>query len=314
MPDPLMAPDLQTPTARTPTLTTLVTQSAWQDPVIAAARSQFKLLPESCAAASFKPTGAVVVYAPAQFSANGTLVAGVWSEPITVTGCGTPVTLNVLTVLQAGSPPNRIPTMPGDTHADPTTQKSALEYAQAVAVRASDPKCKQQMFVNTRFDGYTGIPNMSITDGRPNRAWREDWSLYVCGSLYSIEMTFTPNAPGHATACDQPDQAELMATDIVTFGCRLNLVESEVIRGLLAGDAETVVVNTCAVTAEAERQARQTIRRLVRERPGVDIVVTGCAVQIDPAPWLALPGVTRVLGNADKMRPDSWVRWRWQPA
>jgi threonylcarbamoyladenosine tRNA methylthiotransferase MtaB len=98
-----------------------------------------------------------------------------------------------------------------------------------------------------------------------------------------------------------------MAPDIVTFGCRLNLVESEAIRGMLAGDPNTVVVNTCAVTEEAERQARQAIRRLVRERPGVEIVVTGCAVQVDPAPWAALPGVTRVLGNADKMRPESWT-------
>ncbi len=97
-----------------------------------------------------------------------------------------------------------------------------------------------------------------------------------------------------------------MAPHIVTFGCRLNLAESEVIRGLMAGDTGTAVVNTCAVTAEAERQARQAIRRLVRERPEAEIVVTGCAVQVDPARWAALPGVTRVLGNADKMQPGSW--------
>ena len=94
-----------------------------------------------------------------------------------------------------------------------------------------------------------------------------------------------------------------MSPDILTFGCRLNIAESEVMRGL-AGD--TVVVNTCAVTAEAERQARHAISRLHRERPGARIVVTGCAVQIDPASWAALPGVTRVLGNADKLRPDAW--------
>jgi len=94
-----------------------------------------------------------------------------------------------------------------------------------------------------------------------------------------------------------------MSPEILTFGCRLNIAESEVMRGL-AGD--TVVVNTCAVTAEAERQARHAIRRLHRERPGARIVVTGCAVQIDPASWAALPGVTRVLGNADKLRPDAW--------
>ncbi|PPQ31344.1 tRNA (N(6)-L-threonylcarbamoyladenosine(37)-C(2))-methylthiotransferase MtaB [Rhodopila globiformis] len=99
-------------------------------------------------------------------------------------------------------------------------------------------------------------------------------------------------------------------TEIVTFGCRLNTYESEVMRGLAAGQGEhasdTVIVNTCAVTAEAERQARQAIRKLARERPESRIVVTGCAAQIDPAAWAALPNVQRVLGNDDKLKPESW--------
>ncbi len=95
--------------------------------------------------------------------------------------------------------------------------------------------------------------------------------------------------------------------EVLTFGCRLNAYESEAMRGLAAGLPETVVVNTCAVTAEAERQARQAIRRAARERPGVPIVVTGCAAQIAPERWAALPGVARVLGNAEKLRPESWV-------
>ncbi len=98
-----------------------------------------------------------------------------------------------------------------------------------------------------------------------------------------------------------------MSVEVLTFGCRLNAYESEIIRGHAAVLADTVVVNTCAVTAEAERQARQAIRRLVRQRPGSPIVVTGCAVQIDPAGWAALPGVSRVLGNAEKLKPESWT-------
>ncbi len=94
---------------------------------------------------------------------------------------------------------------------------------------------------------------------------------------------------------------------MLTFGCRLNAFESEVMRGHAAALSDTVIVNTCAVTAEAERQARQAIRRLTRERPEARIVVTGCAAQIDPAAWTRLPGVTRVLGNADKLRPESWT-------
>ena len=98
-----------------------------------------------------------------------------------------------------------------------------------------------------------------------------------------------------------------MSVAIVTFGCRLNAYESEVMRGHAAGLSDTVIVNTCAVTAEAERQARQAIRRAARERPGARIVVTGCAAQIDPAAWARLPGVDRIVGNADKLKPDSWA-------
>jgi threonylcarbamoyladenosine tRNA methylthiotransferase MtaB len=97
-----------------------------------------------------------------------------------------------------------------------------------------------------------------------------------------------------------------MTVDILTFGCRLNAYESEVMRGLTAGVTNTVIVNTCAVTAEAERQARQAIRRVAREQPEARIVVTGCAAQIDPASWAALPNVDRVLGNDDKLRSESW--------
>ncbi|HET6184375.1 MAG TPA: tRNA (N(6)-L-threonylcarbamoyladenosine(37)-C(2))-methylthiotransferase MtaB [Acetobacteraceae bacterium] len=99
-----------------------------------------------------------------------------------------------------------------------------------------------------------------------------------------------------------------MSVEIVTFGCRLNTYESEVIRSHAeaAGLRETVVINTCAVTAEAERQARQAVRRAARDRPGARIVVTGCAAQIAPEKWRALDGVSAVLGNLEKLRPESW--------
>jgi threonylcarbamoyladenosine tRNA methylthiotransferase MtaB len=99
-----------------------------------------------------------------------------------------------------------------------------------------------------------------------------------------------------------------MSLDILTFGCRLNAYESEVMRAHAAALADTVIVNTCAVTAEAERQARQAIRRAHRERPKARIVVTGCAAQLAPDAWAALPGVARVLGNAEKLRPESWTQ------
>jgi threonylcarbamoyladenosine tRNA methylthiotransferase MtaB len=97
-----------------------------------------------------------------------------------------------------------------------------------------------------------------------------------------------------------------MTVEILTFGCRLNAFESEVMRGHASGQSDTIVVNTCAVTGEAERQARQAIRRAHRERPQARIVVTGCAAQIAPEAWAALPGVTRVLGNVEKLRAEHW--------
>jgi threonylcarbamoyladenosine tRNA methylthiotransferase MtaB len=98
------------------------------------------------------------------------------------------------------------------------------------------------------------------------------------------------------------------AVDILTFGCRLNAYESEVMRGHAeaAGLKDAIIVNTCAVTAEAERQARQAIRRARRDRPGAQIIVTGCAAQIDPAGFAAMPEVSRILGNAEKLRAESW--------
>jgi threonylcarbamoyladenosine tRNA methylthiotransferase MtaB len=101
-----------------------------------------------------------------------------------------------------------------------------------------------------------------------------------------------------------------MMPEVLTFGCRLNAFESAAMRGLAAAaghGAGTVLVNTCAVTAEAEAQARQAIRRVARERPEARIIVTGCAAQIAPEAWVALPGVARVIGNGEKLKPEAWA-------
>ena len=102
------------------------------------------------------------------------------------------------------------------------------------------------------------------------------------------------------------------APQVVTFGCRLNIAESDRIARIArdAGRTDVVVVNTCAVTQEAERQARQAIRRLRRERPEAEIVVTGCAAQIHPERFAAMAEVTRVVGNAEKLDPATWTAQR----
>ena len=94
----------------------------------------------------------------------------------------------------------------------------------------------------------------------------------------------------------------------ITFGCRLNTVESEVMRRRAedAGMADAVLVNTCAVTAEAVRQARQAIRKARRDDPDAQIVVSGCAAQIDPQAFAAMPEVDLVLGNAEKLQAQSY--------
>ena len=97
--------------------------------------------------------------------------------------------------------------------------------------------------------------------------------------------------------------------DVITFGCRLNAYESEIIRKQAAADglSDAIVFNTCAVTGEAVRQARQAIRKARRERPGAKLIVTGCAAQIDPAAFAAMDEVDLVLGNAEKSAPGSYL-------
>src|ERR1700753_2909479 len=99
-----------------------------------------------------------------------------------------------------------------------------------------------------------------------------------------------------------------MSVEVVTFGCRLNAFESEVIarEGAQADLEQTIVINSCAVTNEAVAQARQSIRRLKRERPDVRIVVTGCAAQTQAQMFADMTEVDRVIGNDDKMRGEGW--------
>ena len=101
----------------------------------------------------------------------------------------------------------------------------------------------------------------------------------------------------------------MTAPIFTTLGCRLNAYETEAMKALAeqAGVQGAVVVNTCAVTAEAVRKARQEIRRLRRDHPDAPIIVTGCAAQTEPETFAAMPEVTRVIGNTEKMQPETWA-------
>ncbi len=117
----------------------------------------------------------------------------------------------------------------------------------------------------------------------------------------SAPASSTANIPASIPAGENQVQ-------LVTLGCRLNIHESEVMRrhAQAAGLDDTIIVNTCAVTAEAERQARQTIRRLARERPNAKLIVTGCAAQVNPDSFAAMPQVSQVIGNDRKLDPAVW--------
>jgi threonylcarbamoyladenosine tRNA methylthiotransferase MtaB len=95
--------------------------------------------------------------------------------------------------------------------------------------------------------------------------------------------------------------------EIITLGCRLNSAESEAMRALAAGQDDLVVINSCAVTAEAVKQARQEIRRAARRRPDARILVTGCAAQIDPDTFATMPEVAAVIGNREKRESGSFL-------
>lgn len=102
---------------------------------------------------------------------------------------------------------------------------------------------------------------------------------------------------------------------VVSFGCRLNTYESAVMRdhATAAGRHNTIIVNTCAVTQEAERQGRQSLRRLRRDNPNAEIIATGCAVQLSPQAYADMPEIDRVIGNEDKMKAESFAADNNQP-
>ena len=160
----------------------------------------------------------------------------------------------------------------------------------------------------------TGRTNRAVTVTVPGGPlaveWRSDDHVVMTGPAeWEFSGTLDP-----ATGAWQRDEESvgLMGLDVLTFGCRLNAYESEVIRreadaaGLSGLEGGAVVINTCAVTGEAVRQARQAIRKARRENPDARIVVTGCAAQTEPATFGAMDEVDLVLGNEEKLQRQSY--------
>ena len=99
--------------------------------------------------------------------------------------------------------------------------------------------------------------------------------------------------------------------EVITFGCRLNIFESEVIKDQLnsLNAKSIIIINTCSVTSEAERKAKQSIRKVKKLNPDTKILVTGCAAQINPEKWFSMPEVNYVIGNKEKVDKDFWVNF-----
>ncbi len=118
------------------------------------------------------------------------------------------------------------------------------------------------------------------------------------------------SASGGLSPAPSDDDGGVRDVEVLSFGCRLNIVESATMRALAeqAGHKNLVIVNSCAVTAESVRQTRQAIRRLKRERPQTKIVVTGCAAQINPRSFAEMEQVAHVIGNGEKTLATSWAR------
>ena len=184
-------------------LPNFVKQPDYRATVITTAKNQIKAAVNACANANFQPTGKVTVFDPVRFN-NGKPYTGAWVERVEATGCGPTRLLNVLTIAHSDSPLQVVGMMPGDTLTDPMMQKNALQYAEAIAVRGVPPGCKQLAFINTKFDGFIGLPNPEVTDGRESRPWRELWTMTACGNELDIGLIFTPNQRGTALTGQNP--------------------------------------------------------------------------------------------------------------
>ena len=154
---------------------------------------------------------------------------------------------------------------------------------------------------------------VTLPGGDLHVEWRADDHIIMTGPAeWEFSGRLDPATGEWLRDGDSSLKAGLMGIDIVTFGCRLNTYESEVMRGEAeaAGlgelDGGAIVFNTCAVTGEAVRQARQAIRRARREHPDARIIVTGCAAQTEPASFGAMDEVDLVIGNDDKLKAQSY--------
>ncbi|HUC65661.1 MAG TPA: hypothetical protein VMA53_09550 [Stellaceae bacterium] len=193
--------------ALSPELSRYLASFAHRDAVIAAARQSNAQLPDGCGTVELEPTLPLQVERAPRFDAFGRLLDGVWSEPVTVTGCGRTRRFNVETIALPHQQPQFFGLLPGTTRADAAAQHDGVRHVfMATAGLVKD--CRRLAVTDTRFEDYDGGPVLKLKPGQEARPWRELWTVWRCGKIIEVELHFIPDAKG-TTIKVKPEAAKL---------------------------------------------------------------------------------------------------------
>jgi hypothetical protein len=197
----------QAPATLSPELSRYLASFAHRDAVIAAARQSNALLPDACGTIELEPTLPVRIERAPRFDAFGRLLEGVWSEPVTVTGCGRTRRFNVETIALPHQQPQLFGLLPGTTRADAPLQHDGVRHV-FVATAGLLKDCRRLAVTDTRFEDYEGGPVPKVPPGHEARPWRELWTVWRCGKTIDVTLHFVPDAKG-TTIKVKPEEAKL---------------------------------------------------------------------------------------------------------
>jgi hypothetical protein len=178
-----------------PELSRYLASFAHRNAVIAAARQSNAQLPDACGTVELEPTLPVQIERAPRFDGFGRLLEGVWSEPVTVTGCGRTRRFNVETVALPHQRPQFFGLLPGTTRANAPLQHDGVRHV-FMATAGLDRDCRRLAVTDTRFEDYEGGPVPKVPPGHEARPWRELWTVWRCGKIIDVELHFAPDAKG----------------------------------------------------------------------------------------------------------------------
>jgi hypothetical protein len=183
-----------------PALQRYIARPSHRSAVIAMAKRIHEALPTRCGTVDYRPTGQVRIEHPVTFDGVGRPLAGMWSEAVTVVGCGRTRRYNVLTAVPPGGAPQLAGLLSGTTRTDLLLQRRAAAYALgAASLRVKT--CKHLAIVDTRFEAFTSATGLApSTEKRP---WREVWTIWACSRHLAVPLDFAPDARGTTVAAEQ---------------------------------------------------------------------------------------------------------------